>query len=1068
MSQYPNVLIRASAGTGKTFQLSNRYISLLNSGAPAEEILATTFTRKAAGEILDRVVIRLAEAAVDEVKLKELASHIAAPPINRARCLELLAQLTRNLHRLRICTLDSFFSQLAGSLSLELGLPPGWKIVEEIHDAQLRNESIEAILQSGSTREVSRLMNLLTKGEAERSVSSLIRETVKHLYDLYVETEADAWRRFPEPKFLTNEKLLETTEQLHTVEIPEDKRWQRARENDWRAAMLNDWELFISKGLAAKVMEGKTAFGSKPISTDLISIYQRLLGHARAQIIDALAKQTAGTHELLEKFDKVYQSGKHEMRVLRFEDITRFLSRLATHDHGQHQYRLDAPLSHLLLDEFQDTSLAQWLVLRPFAERVTKRSGQQSFFWLGGQSSFFCVGDVKQAIYGWRGGRSEIFNALEAQLDDLQHETLNESRRSAQPIIDTVNRVFTNLTDHPNLETLEHGVGQWCKKFERHTTAMHDLHGYAELITAPRGSADERQIDATLRYTAEKIDELVQECPGRSVGVLCRRNTVVAQVIYELRRRGVPASEEGGNPLTDSAAVQVMISLLKLADHPHDRAARFHLARSPLGPLLDFAYHADDQAAEKLSREARRSLMADGYGPTIHRWAEMLAASCNRRDRNRLQQMVELAFEFQSIATLRSRDFVRYVEGQRVSDPTTADVRVMTVHQAKGLQFDAVVLPDLDAELLGQNGRCVVGQPDPTQPVDQVCLYRSVQVQALLPDDLQQLFHGTTEDAVSEAMCVLYVALTRAKHALHMIVSPSRANERTLHKTFAGLLRAALTGQEKLEPGTTAFQVGDPNWPSFDPAQRPRSAVKTEAPAMKLAQSLDRRESGLQFTSPSGLEGGQRLRVADILRLDNTTALTRGTLIHAWFECLEWLDDGTVDEAVLRQVASRIDTTGLNVGQLLKRFCKMLEADEIASCLSRAFYISPHDPPNGILLPAELEPGKLNLQVYNEGRFVVRDGDQILNGTIDRLVLMYDGDQPVAADVVDFKTDAVDVANVEQFAETVEYYRPQIDAYCRAVSKQFHLPMNRISARLLFVSPGVSKLITPAFTDATA
>ena len=81
-------------------------------------------------------------------------------------------------------------------------------------------------------------------------------------------------------------------------------------------------------------------------------------------------------------------------------------------------YRLDSHLSHMLLDEFQDTSLLQWQVLRPFAHRVVD----------GGQSqnaacSFFCVGDVKQAIYGWRGGVAEIFEAIDRELGGLEHES---------------------------------------------------------------------------------------------------------------------------------------------------------------------------------------------------------------------------------------------------------------------------------------------------------------------------------------------------------------------------------------------------------------------------------------------------------------------------------------------------------------------------------------------------------------------------------------------------------------------------------------------------------------------
>ena len=93
MRRYDNVIIRASAGTGKTFQLSNRFILLLNAGAPVDQILATTFTRKAAGEILERVLERLATAATNDDAHRQLAEQLNDPSLSRARCLILLQQL---------------------------------------------------------------------------------------------------------------------------------------------------------------------------------------------------------------------------------------------------------------------------------------------------------------------------------------------------------------------------------------------------------------------------------------------------------------------------------------------------------------------------------------------------------------------------------------------------------------------------------------------------------------------------------------------------------------------------------------------------------------------------------------------------------------------------------------------------------------------------------------------------------------------------------------------------------------------------------------------------------------
>jgi ATP-dependent helicase/nuclease subunit A len=120
------------------------------------------------------------------------------PALTRAHCLDALQGLLAKLHRLKICTLDSYFSKLAGSFSLELGLPPGWRIIEELHDRRLRSESIETLLTDPQTSDLDRLIQMVTKGDADRSVSELISTTVGSLYKLYLQTDEQAWQRLPQ------------------------------------------------------------------------------------------------------------------------------------------------------------------------------------------------------------------------------------------------------------------------------------------------------------------------------------------------------------------------------------------------------------------------------------------------------------------------------------------------------------------------------------------------------------------------------------------------------------------------------------------------------------------------------------------------------------------------------------------------------------------------------------------------------------------------------------------------------------------------------------------------------
>ena len=609
-AEFPNQIIRASAGTGKTFALSNRYLQLLASGAECQSILATTFTRKGAGEILDRIVERLSAAALDENAAAQLSEELQWQ-LSKSRAAEVLYELLRNLHRLEISTLDSFFNRVAKAFSLELGLPPTWDIVEEQQMNRLYDQAIQAVLRNGSAIN---LLHMLSKGQAARRVASMIYDTVQNVYSIYRESGPGPWDQLKMTgTFLPDEQLELLVARIENLELPGSrlpKHWEEVKKH----ATNGDWASFASTASFQNMLAGINKFGNTKLTSDILEIYQQLLPHCTAFVEQRLILQNRSTRDLLQSFHQLLEQAKSETGELRFDDVTERLQQFVSMwDTERFSFRLDHQIQHLLLDEFQDTSLSQWIVIRPFARKVTESKDSLR--------SFFCVGDMKQAIFGWRGGVAEIFDLVDQELPNLDSaQTLTTSYRSAPSVIDFVNSVFLNVDKyHCGDEVIEEALAKWATWFSKHSTTRKELRGYVSVEMAAdcddalkrqEWAKDRSRNENVVLQTVQRVKELVESIPDHhSIGVIVRTNQEVGELIFRLQEAGIQASEEAGNAVTDSAAVELVLSAIQLADQPGDSIARFHLSHSPLAAGLGL-----DPESESNQPENRQAAVAAAGG----------------------------------------------------------------------------------------------------------------------------------------------------------------------------------------------------------------------------------------------------------------------------------------------------------------------------------------------------------------------------------------------------------------------------------------------------------------------
>jgi ATP-dependent exoDNAse (exonuclease V) beta subunit len=1081
-----NIIIRASAGSGKTFQLSNQFLQLIFHGYPVDTILASTFTRKAAGEILDRILQRLANAVADPEKRKELAGFLELPDHPE----EILGKLARNLYRIRICTLDSFFNKIATTFALELGLPPGWSILEETDFARYLGEAVRNVLSESPRNEAGKLMNLLQKGEQNRNVTQELLDLATDLLPSVRESMPENWDH---KKLLRKEldemELQQILDRLQVAEIPknkdktEPKRFVQARNEIIRLARNGEWKLFLEQTLVKNVVAGEFKFDRKELDGDLLYCVQDLVKQAGTVQINKVVGQTKAARQLLDLIVKAYDEILFREHRFRFDDVT---ERLCRNDFSPTldllAHRIDARTDHLLLDEFQDTSKPQWNVLRPFAKETSSKSN----------GSFFCVGDVKQAIYAWRGGVAEIFDTIQQEIPNTVPESLNVSYRSSPIIIETVNRLFETIASNEALARYGEAAEIWNSRFERHETKK-NLPGYCVLEIAQSAdhsdsnfetdsystedSAEERQDgkDISVQYTVNRIAELYRTRANATIGVLVSRNKKIAPIIAGLKRLGIEASEEGGNPLTDSAAVQHVLSAMILADHPGDMIARFHLANGPLAKFLQLTDYRNNYQAIKCSLQLRNDLVNNGYGAVVERFAEQLAPSCNPREFQRLEKLTELAREFQKTASgVRTERFVKMVQAKKIESPTASPIRIMTVYKSKGLEFDIIVLPDLDVDLVHKTPPIIVSRKTPTEPVDFVIRYVGQELQSLLPEEYQRAFAKRIQSEVLESLSLLYVAITRAKHELVMIVPPLSKNALTnlingqpnFSATFAGILHAGLGLRQADSEPKILFQTGSENWFQESGLKQPETISPTiskpdklDKPDYSLAKRQDNRlRRNLLRVSPSGLELPQQRKrnnnQPDSHSATKTSGLPKrnpedarlwGIAIHACFENglrkNPWLDQGKPDADFLLQIVQSVimgKKGNIDPQAVVKDFLESCDKPNIRNALSLSNYVLKNQ----------------TVSVEHERRFAVRLDDQhLLHGSIDRLVVFRQNEKIIGLEIIDYKTDHYDKThNLTEFiAEHQKIYTPQLEAYRNGMSQLYRIDPSAVSAKLIFI-----------------
>ncbi len=982
-----NLLLLASAGSGKTFRLSDRIIELAARGVEPESIVALTFTRKAAGEFADALLKKLAEAAADESKASELAARTASVDF-----VMLLDRLVKSLPKLTLGTMDGFFARIVKGFQYELGISGGkFELLEgEVANAA-REAVMEKLLDGGLDPETEEeFINIFRQATGSKEGTMVLNELKDFIggwYGAHLSSHSRAWG----PAELMPIQVSEWEKRKHElIEIVHrdwanltftDKRQQSVIEptlESFRKHTIGSGTLGEGKGLTQKILEAvSVSEGSIEVSYYKPLTITGMAAQALRQLVDLAARcefsaaleRTRGIHGVVSKYDELLDHELRRLGKLGFDDVKRLMSAWIRNEDARLRreavdFRLDSNYQHWLLDEFQDTSQDEWDGLKSLVDEAMT----------GEQSSVFVVGDKKQAIYAWRGGKVGLFDELIDTYSDpdasnpysLRQDTMVDSWRSCPEILHLVNRICGDANTLTNL--FGPAAEPWNRSWENHVSAkpltLASAAGFFRVEILPKEDIRQRVI--------EQMNEIGIGKRQLSCGVLVAKNDQVREWADVLRANHFQVVEEGVRKPGQDHPVGVMIwKLLSWLADPSDAFAKQTLAMSPLGAVLREKY-ADDWHAVWNALSAQCAEI--GFSETVREWITPLAADWKEFAARRFEDLLQALKKIDDEGVVQVREAADRIERMEISQsPGVAAVQVMTIHKAKGLGFDVVFLPEITNDKIPslQHFRQIITD-------EWIMAAPPGWVRNLFPQ-LKDAENSWSELQTYEALCKLYVALTRAKRGMYLYLpEPSK----TADDEKASYSNWIMSSLEMSLTEKALHEYGKSDWYETVPLQEKQPTPVTSGLKPGTAKRA-------RTTPSSGKDSMASTGPGD------GTARLRGIAVHRALEAVGWIDESGIPE-----FTSEVSGT----------LTPVFQTPEIRDLFSR----------NGH-----------NIKLYREQRIEAVIDGKWMSGVIDRLHVHSDGRTTVnLVEIIDFKTD-----RVETEAELKERYSAQLNAYRQAIEK---------------------------------
>ncbi|MEO8064951.1 MAG: UvrD-helicase domain-containing protein [Pseudomonadota bacterium] len=832
-------IVQAPAGSGKTTVLTQRYLQLLATVDEPEQVLAITFTRKAAGEMRERVRQALDGNITVKSPADELTLRLATAA--RVRAAQRRWGIEDSTARLRIQTIDSFNHYLASSLPItsrsgfargvadspddlynlaaretmrhaeadpEYGkqlelllrrLDNRWLRLEDLIAAMLPRRAewlpnlpqlsgedlvprIEASLTAIVSEELANAATLLPAGFTEQA-SRLARFAAGNL-DPDAHADVGVWRDSPTlltlsladlPRWRFVTRLALTAEGTlrkllnKTMGVPADDPDARALRDEWKQTLGE----FDSRQAAALARIGA-------LPEPRIPEKARRALDALARILLLAAQQLTLVFNAAGECDHPEIAGAARRALTENASPTPLAERLGTR------------LMHVLVDEFQDTSRDQYDLLLSLTQDWSAGDGR----------TLFVVGDPMQSIYGFRNAEVGRFATVrDGGLANVRLTPLELRRnfRSAPALVHWCNDVFARVfpaEDDSRSSAVRH---------------LASVAARAKLKGEPR--VYRVGLDGGARAEAQSATRLIanirRDRPDESIAVLASARTHLRAIRTELARAQVPFIGVNLEPLSDVSVVRDLEALLRALDSPLDRIAWLAVLRAPFVGLAlpDLTRVSEAAGADTIVTALRNGIAGvtpDGFERLLRATPILLSGWSERERESRAHAIERVWLALGGAATCsgaadvaharrflaavdeadqqrtrgRAQDLQRMMQRLYAVDPSQPDaVSLMTIHGAKGLEFDHVFVLGIGLRGRGDESRLLnwlqLPRKDGRDHLIMAPLRFRDQDDAEDDDDINQFLRGIHRDrAIEERARQAYVALTRARYSLHVYVHP--------------------------------------------------------------------------------------------------------------------------------------------------------------------------------------------------------------------------------------------------------------------------------------------------------